>query len=193
MTRENDERGTLRTMGEREREFIAIDIAVLTVSDTRTEADDTSGRYIADALAAAGRRIAARAIVKDSELQIRAQLAAWIADPKFEVVIATGGTGVTPRDVTPEALAPLVTKLIPGFGELFRQLSYAEIGTATVQSRADAALCGGTYVFLLPGSTAGVKLGVDKILVPQLDHRSKPCNFVMLLPRIRNEPTGRGT
>jgi molybdenum cofactor biosynthesis protein B len=136
--------------------------------------------------------VVAKEIVKDSELGIRARLAQWIADPGVDVVIATGGTGVTPRDVTPEALAPLVTKHIPGFGELFRWLSYDEIGTATVQSRADAALCGATYVFLLPGSTGGVKLGVDKILIPQLDHRSKPCNFVMLLPRIRNEPTGRG-
>jgi molybdenum cofactor biosynthesis protein B len=175
-----------------EREFIPVHVAVLTVSDTRTEADDTSGAYIADRLTEAGHRIVARAIVKDSELQIRARLATWIADPGIDVVIATGGTGVTPRDVTPEALAPLVTKPIPGFGELFRWLSFEEIGTATVQSRADAALCGSTYVFLLPGSTGGVKLGVDKILVPQLDHRSKPCNFVMLLPRIKNEPSGRG-
>jgi molybdopterin adenylyltransferase len=174
-----------------EREFIPINVAVLTISDTRTLETDTSGGYIVERMTAVGHRIAARAIVIDSELQIRAQLAAWIADPGVDVVIATGGTGVTPRDVTPEALAPLVSKHIPGFGELFRQLSYADIGAATVQSRADAALCGATYVFLLPGSTGGVKLGVDKILLPQLDHRSKPCNFVMLLPRIRNEPTGR--
>jgi molybdenum cofactor biosynthesis protein B len=174
-----------------EREFIPVNIAVLTVSDTRTLETDTSGGYIVQRMTEVGHRIAARAIVIDSELSLRAQLAAWIADPGIDVIIATGGTGVTPRDVTPEALAPLVTKSIPGFGELFRWLSYAEIGTATVQSRADAALCGSTYVFLLPGSTNGVKLGVDKILVPQLDHRQKPCNFVMLLPRIRNEPSGR--
>ena len=174
-----------------EREFIPVNVAVLTVSDTRSIETDTSGGYIAQRMTEVGHRIAARAIVIDSELQIRAQLAAWIADPGIDVVIATGGTGVTPRDVTPEALAPLVTKGIPGFGELFRQLSFAEIGGATIQSRADAALCGTTYVFLLPGSTAGVKLGVDQILLPQLDHRSKPCNFVMLLPRIKNEPTGR--
>lgn len=174
-----------------EREFIPVNIAVLTVSDTRTLETDTSGGYIVQRMTEVGHRIAARAIVIDSELTLRAQLAAWIADPGIDVIIATGGTGVTPRDVTPEALAPLVTKSIPGFGELFRWLSYDEIGTATVQSRADAALCGSTYVFLLPGSTNGVKLGVDKILVPQLDHRQKPCNFVMLLPRIRNEPSGR--
>src|SRR5262252_4059288 len=167
--------------------FIPVHVAILTVSDTRTIETDTSGKYIADRLTEVGHRIAARAIVKDSELQIRAQLAQWIADPGIDVVIATGGTGVTPRDVTPEALAPLVTKAIPGFGELFRQLSFAEIGTSTVQSRATAALCGQTFVFLLPGSTAGVRLGVEQILLPQLDHRSKPCNFVMLLPRIRNE------
>lgn len=175
-----------------ERAFVPVNIAVLTVSDTRTLETDTSGAYIADRMTEVGHRIAARAIVVDSELQIRAQLATWIADPGVDVVIATGGTGVTPRDVTPEALAPLVTKSIPGFGELFRQISYDEIGTSTIQSRAEAALCGQTYVFLLPGSTGGVKTGVDKILVPQLDHRTKPCNFVMLLPRIKNEPTGRG-
>ena len=170
-----------------EREFIPVNVAVLTVSDTRTAENDTSGGYIADRLAQEGHRIVARAIVKDVEADIRAQLRAWIYGDEVEVIVATGGTGVTPRDVTPEAMAPLVTKHIPGFGELFRQLSFAEIGTATIQSRADAALCGKTYVFLLPGSTGGVKLGVDKILVPQLDHRIKPCNFVMLLPRIKNE------
>ena len=170
-----------------EREFIPVKIAVLTVSDTRTPETDSSGDYIANRLAKEGHQIVARAIVKDGEALIRAQLEMWIADANIEVVIATGGTGVTPRDVTPEAMAPLITKHIPGFGELFRQLSFAEIGTATIQSRADAALCNQTYVFLLPGSTNGVKLGVDKILVPQLDHRIKPCNFVMLLPRIKNE------
>jgi molybdenum cofactor biosynthesis protein B len=173
-----------------EREFIPVKIAVLTVSDTRTAETDTSGAYIADRLGAEGHRIVARAIVKDVEALIRAQLAQWIADPEIEVVIASGGTGVTPRDVTPEALAPLITKHIPGFGELFRYLSLAEIGAATIQSRADAGLCGTTYVFLLPGSTGGVKLGVDKILVPQLDNRTKPCNFTMLMPRIKG--TARG-
>jgi molybdopterin adenylyltransferase len=170
-----------------ERQFIPVNIAVLTISDTRTEQSDTSGDYIADRMREAGHRVAARVIVRDVEASIRAQLEEWIADPGIDVVIATGGTGVTPRDVTPEALRPLVTKPIPGFGELFRQLSFAEIGTATIQSRAEAALCDTTYVFLLPGSTGGVRLGVDKILVPQLDHRIKPCNFVMLLPRIKTE------
>lgn len=172
--------------------FIPVNIAVLTVSDTRTLETDSSGAYIAGRLTEVGHHIVARAIVKDGELVIRAQLAQWIADPGIDVVIATGGTGVTPRDVTPEALAPLVTKAIPGFGELFRWLSFQDIGSSTIQSRADAALCGQTYVFLLPGSTSGVRTGVEKILIPQLDHRQKPCNFVMLLPRIKNEPTGLG-
>ena len=172
--------------------FLPVHVAVLTVSDTRTLETDSSGAYIAERLAEVGHRIVARAIVKDSELVIRAQLAQWIADPGVDVVIATGGTGVTPRDVTPEALAPLITKPISGFGELFRWLSFQEIGTSTIQSRAEAALCGQTYVFLLPGSTGGVRTGIEKILIPQLDHRQKPCNFVMLLPRIKNEPTGLG-
>jgi molybdopterin adenylyltransferase len=172
-----------------EREFIPVQIAVLTVSDTRTVETDTSGALIATRLTEVGHQIVAREIVIDSEVLIRARLAHWIADPVVEVIIATGGTGVTPRDVTPEALAPLVTKPIPGFGELFRWLSYEEIGTSTIQSRAEAALCGSTYVFLLPGSTGGVRTGLEKILIPQLDHRLKPCNFVMLLPRIKNERT----
>lgn len=173
------------------REFIPVHVAVLTVSDTRTLANDASGTLIVDRLTEVGHNVVARQIVVDSELVIRAQLAQWIADRGIDVVIATGGTGVTPRDVTPEALAPLITKPIPGFGELFRWLSYQEIGTSTIQSRAEAALCGSTYVFLLPGSTSGVRTGLEKILIPQLDHRLSPCNFVMLLPRIKNEPTGR--
>lgn len=172
-----------------EREFIPVNVAVLTVSDTRTLATDSSGQLIVDRLTEVGHRIVARQIVIDSEIVIRAQLAQWIADPGVDVVIATGGTGVTPRDVTPEALAPLVSKPIPGFGELFRAISFEEIGPATIQSRAEAALCGQTYVFLLPGSTGGVRTGLEKILIPQLDHRVKPCNFVMLLPRIKHEKT----
>ncbi len=175
-----------------EREFIPVNIAVLTVSDTRTLETDTSGKLIEDRMREAGHHVVTRQVVVDSELQIRAQLATWIADSSIDVVIATGGTGVTPRDVTPEALAPLVTKAIPGFGELFRWLSFEEIGTSTIQSRAEAALCGETFVFLLPGSNGGVRTGLEKILIPQLDHRVKPCNFVMLLPRIKNEATGRG-
>jgi molybdopterin adenylyltransferase len=168
-----------------EREFVAVNVGVLTVSDTRTHADDKSGALIKELLQAAGHRIASHVIMRDDELSLRAQMATWIADPTIDVIIATGGTGVTPRDVTPEAMAPLVSKAIPGFGELFRYLSFADIGTSTIQSRAAAALCGQTYVFLLPGSTGGVRLGMEKILIPQLDNRHKPCNFVMLLPRIR--------
>jgi molybdenum cofactor biosynthesis protein B len=174
-----------------ERQFIPVNVAVLTVSDTRTLADDTSGQLIVDRLTEVGHQVVARQITVDSELAIRAQLATWIADPGVDVVIATGGTGVTPRDVTPEALAPLVTKAIPGFGELFRWISFEEIGTSTIQSRAEAALCGSgitsSFVFLLPGSTAGVRTALEKILIPQLDHRHRPCNFTMLLPRIKSE------
>jgi molybdopterin adenylyltransferase len=170
-----------------ERQFIPVNVAVLTVSDTRTLADDTSGQLIVDRLTEVGHQIVARQITVDNELAIRAQLAAWIADAGVDVVVATGGTGVTPRDVTPEALAPLVTKAIPGFGELFRWISFEEIGTSTIQSRAEAALCGSTFVFLLPGSTNGVRTALEKILIPQLDHRLRPCNFVMLLPRIKSE------
>lgn len=169
------------------REFIPVGVGVLTVSDTRTLADDQSGGVIVELLEGAGHRVAARAIVKDNRDVIRAQLQAWIADPEVEVIITSGGTGVTPRDVTPEALAPLVTKAIPGFGELFRWVSYAEIGASTIQSRAEAALCDRTYVFLLPGSPGGVRTAMEKILLSQLDHRTAPCNFVMLLPRIRGE------
>jgi molybdenum cofactor biosynthesis protein B len=173
-----------------ERAFVPVRIAVLTVSDTRTLENDTSGDYIEERFAAEGHEIVGRTIVPDTEGLIRRQLAEWIAEPGIDVVIATGGTGLTPRDVTPDALRPLMSKHIPGFGELFRYLSLAEIGTATIQSRADAALCQQTFVFLLPGSTGGVKLGVDKILVPQLDNRTKPCNFTMLLPRIKGMERG---
>ena len=169
------------------REFIPVGVGVLTVSDTRTLADDRSGGVIVELLEGAGHRIAARAIVKDNRDVIRAQLQAWIADPEVEVIISSGGTGGAARGGTPEALAPLVTKPIPGFGELFRWLSFAEIGTSTIQSRAEGALCDRTYVFLLPGSPGGVRTAMEKILIPQLDHRLAPCNFVMLLPRIRGE------
>lgn len=170
-----------------ERAFIPVNVGVLTVSDTRTVEDDRSGKLVCDLLVEAGHVVAGREIVKDNRDAIRARLAAWIDDPGVDVVITTGGTGVTPRDVTPEALAPLVTKPIPGFGELFRWLSYSEVGTSTIQSRAEAALCKETYVFLLPGSTGGVRTAMTKILIPQLDHRHGPCNFVMLMPRIRGE------
>jgi molybdenum cofactor biosynthesis protein B len=160
-------------------------IAVLTVSDTRTLETDKSGGLIVEMLEAAGHRLAARRIITDDLALIRAQLEAWIADASVEVVLATGGTGITSRDVTPDALAPLVTKWIPGFGELFRWLSYADIGAATIQSRAEAALCNTTLVFALPGSTGAVRLALEKIVLPQLDSRTKPCNFAELLPRVK--------
>jgi molybdenum cofactor biosynthesis protein B len=170
-----------------DRPFIPVRVGVLTVSDTRTSGTDRSGQAIADLLGAAGHVVAARAIVRDNREAIHDAVAAWVGDPTIDAVIATGGTGLTPRDVTPEAVAPLVTKPIPGFGELFRQLSYAEIGTSSMQSRAEAALCERTLVFLLPGSPGAVRTAMEKILLPQLDHRTRPCNFVELMPRIRTE------
>lgn len=170
-----------------ERAFVPVSVAILTVSDTRTAADDRSGDAIESRLRAAGHRIGARGIVTDDRDRITAALRAHVDDPTIDVVIATGGTGVTARDVTPEALAPLVDKPIPGFGELFRMLSFEQIGTSTIQSRAEAALCGGTYVFLLPGSPRAVELAMDRILLAQLDIRHRPCNFVELLPRIRGK------
>lgn len=173
-----------------ERPFIPVNIAVVTVSDSRTLETDKSGQLASARLSEAGHRIAAREIIKDDEELLRALLRRLIADPEIEVVITTGGTGVTPRDVTPEALAPLVSKPIPGFGELFRWLSYDEIGTSTIQSRAEAALCDETYVFLLPGSPGAVRTALDRILLQQLDNRHRPCNFVELLPRIRGLAPG---
>ena len=170
-----------------ERQFIPMSVAVLTVSDTRTFETDTSGALAAQALQSAGHRVVERRIVRDDVAVIRGELERWMADPGVSVVVITGGTGITMRDVTPEALAPLVTKAIPGFGELFRHLSYAEIGTSTIQSRAEAALCRGVLVFALPGSSGAVRLAMEKIILPQLDHRTRPCNFVELLPRVRAE------
>ena len=178
-----------------EKQFIPVRVAVVAVSDTRTAEDDRSGQTIVDLLEQAGHEIAYREIIPDNRDVIRSTFERWIADPAVDVVIATGGTGVTPRDVTPEAMAPLVTKPIPGFGELFRWISFQEIGTSTVQSRAEAALCGDTYIFLLPGSPGAVRTALEKILLQQLDARHRPCNFVELLPRIRKEredpPAGR--
>jgi molybdenum cofactor biosynthesis protein B len=168
--------------------FVPLQVAVLTVSDTRTAETDGSGALIAEKLAAAGHRVADRRIVRDDVEALRAQLRAWIADPGVDAVIATGGTGLTGRDVTPEAAAPLVTKPIPGFGELFRSLSYQEIGTSTIESRAFAGVADGTLLFCLPGSTGACRLGLDQIILPQLDARTAPCNLTALLPRIRRDP-----
>ncbi|MEP7053201.1 MAG: molybdenum cofactor biosynthesis protein B [Pseudomonadota bacterium] len=162
-------------------------IAIITVSDSRTLETDKSGGLLMEQLLAVGHVVAQRRIVKDDLDAIRSAFSVGIDDPGIDVVISTGGTGITQRDVTPEAFGPLVTKAIPGFGELFRWLSYAEIGASTIQSRAEAGLCGTTLVFMLPGSTGAVRLALEKILLPQLDVRTKPCNFVELLPRVHAE------
>jgi len=165
--------------------FVPVRIAVLTVSDSRTLGDDRSGAILVERLTAAGHILADRGIVIDDVDEIVAHLHGWIDDPTIDVVITTGGTGLTGRDVTPEALARVRDKEIEGFGELFRWLSYAKIGTSTVQSRATAAVARGTYLFALPGSTGAVQDGWDGILASQLDSRHRPCNFVELMPRLR--------
>ena len=161
----------------------SLQVAVLTVSDTRTLETDTSGATIVQALTDAGHAITEREIVTDDIARIRGVLSRWVQDEKVQCVVVTGGTGITARDVTPEALRPLVTKDIPGFGECFRWLSYQEIGASTMQSRACAALCERTLVFLLPGSSGAVRLALDKLIVPQLDIQTRPCNFAQLMPR----------
>jgi molybdenum cofactor biosynthesis protein B len=164
--------------------FVPVNIAVLTVSDTRTLADDRSGDTLVDRIKGAGHRLAARRLERDDAHTIEAVLRAWISDPEIDVVISTGGTGVTGRDVTPEAFARVLEKEITGFGELFRMLSYAKIGSSTIQSRALGGVAGGTYLFALPGSTGAVRDGWDDILVTQLDSRHRPCNLVELMPRL---------
>jgi molybdenum cofactor biosynthesis protein B len=165
--------------------LIPVRVAVLTVSDTRGLAEDRSGDTLVAQLTQAGHILADRAIVRDEVDAIVTRLEGWIADPDIDCVISTGGTGVTGRDVTPEAFAAVWEKEIPGFGELFRWLSYAKIGTSTIQSRACAGVARGTYLFALPGSTGAVKDGWDGILKDQLDSRHRPCNFVELMPRLR--------
>jgi len=165
--------------------FLPVRIAVLTVSDTRTPQTDTSGDILAGRIAKAGHVLADRAIEPDDAGRIAARLSGWIADPDIDVVISTGGTGVTGRDVTPEAYERVIEKRIEGFGELFRMLSYQKIATSTIQSRALAGVANGTYLFALPGSTGAVKDGWDDILVFQLDSRHSPCNFVELMPRLK--------
>ncbi len=166
-------------------EFLPVNIAVLTVSDTRTPEDDRSGDILVERLEGAGHKLAARTIVKDETDLIAGQFRQWIDDPEIDVVIATGGTGLTGRDVTPEALAQVADKDIPGFGELFRMLSYEKIKTSTIQSRAAAGVAGGTYLFALPGSPGACKDAWDDILVHQLDIRYRPCNFVEMMPRLK--------
>tara|TARA_R110000782_G_scaffold27239_2_gene69060 strand:+ start:416 stop:943 length:528 start_codon:yes stop_codon:yes gene_type:complete len=166
-------------------EFLPVNIAVLTVSDTRTLADDRSGDTLVERLTEAGHKLADRAIVKDDAAVIADQFRKWINDPAVDCIISTGGTGVTGRDVTPEALEAVAEKIIPGFGEMFRWISFQKIKSSTIQSRACAGVGNGTYIFVLPGSTGACKDGWDEILVHQLDIRHKPCNFVELMPRLK--------
>ena len=166
------------------RPFIPVNIAVLTVSDSRTEADDKSGQTLAERVAAAGHRLVAKTIVTDDRIAIERQLRIWIADPNVDVVIATGGTRMTGRAVTPEAFHAVYEKEIEGFGELFRMLSYEKIKTSTIQSRATGGVAGGTYLFALPGSPGACRDGWDEILRWQLDSRWRPCNLVELMPRL---------
>lgn len=168
-----------------EREFIPLEIAVLTVSDSRDESSDKSGALLVKFLTEAGHRLAEKAIVPDDKYRIREVLSRWIADEGLQVVLSTGGTGVTGRDGTPEAVAPLFDKVIDGFGETFRSLSYQSIGTSTLQSRALAGVANGTYIFCLPGSSGACKDAWTQLISAQLDYRTRPCNLVELMPRLR--------
>ncbi len=167
-----------------ERIFIPLDIAVLTVSDTRTEETNLSGKTLIERLTAAGHRLAEKRIAPDDIYRIRAVVSEWIADPGVQVVLTTGGTGVTGRDGTPEALSVLFDKTLDGFGEVFRAISYQEIKTSTIQSRAVAGVANGTYIFCLPGSSGACRTAWDNLIRDQLDYRTRPCNLVELMPRL---------
>ena len=167
------------------RKFLPLNIAILTVSDSRTEADDKSGKLLVERLEAAGHWLAEKAIVRDDVYAIRAIVSRWIADPDVHVVISTGGTGVTGRDGTPEAFQVLFDKKLDGFGEIFRMVSYEEIRTSAIQSRAVAGVANGTYLFCLPGSAGACATGWDKLIEDQLDLRVAPCNLAMLIPRLK--------
>jgi len=169
------------------REFVPVGIAVLTVSDSRDEQTDKSGRLLVDRLTGAGHRLAEKRIVPDDVYRIRAEVSRWIADPDVNVVITTGGTGVTGRDGTPEAVQPLLDKVLDGFGEMFRSISYADIRTSTLQSRALAGVANGTYVFCVPGSSGACATAWDELISAQLDARTRPCNLVELMPRLREK------
>ena len=168
-----------------ERELKPLRVAVLTVSDTRNEATDKSGALLVERLRKAGHLLAAKTIVRDDIYAIRAIVSAWIADSQVEVVITTGGTGLTGRDGTPEAIGVLLDKQIEGFGELFRTISYEEIGASSLQSRCLAGVANATYVFCLPGSSGACATGWDKLIAPQLDFRTRPCNLAELMPRLK--------
>jgi len=166
-------------------DFLPLALCVLTVSDTRTADDDTSGDYLCDALVQTGHRLADRALLPDDRYLLRARVSQWIADPAIDGILVTGGTGFTGRDSTPEALLPLLDKQMPGFGEMFRALSFEEIGTSTLQSRAFAGLANGTFLFALPGSTSACRTAWEKIVRAQLDARTRPCNLATLRPRLK--------
>jgi molybdenum cofactor biosynthesis protein B len=169
---------------DKKREFIPLNIAVLTASDSRTDETDTSGRLLVERITQAGHRLADKKIEPDDIYRIRAVVSAWIADPAIQVVITSGGTGITGRDGTPEALTPILDKIIDGFGETFRALSFKDIGTSTIQSRALSGVANGTYIFCLPGSRGACADGWDKLIAQQLDYRTLPCNLVELMPRL---------
>ena len=171
----------------KQQNFLPLRISVLVVSDTRTEETDTSGKIFAERLTEEGHSLAEKCIVPDDIYQIRAVLSRWIVDPAVDIILTTGGTGLTGRDGTPEAVIPLFDKVIEGFGEMFRQISYDEISTSTIQSRVTAGVANGTYIFCLPGSSGACRTGWDKILSTQLDIRSRPCNFAEILPRLSNK------
>ena len=173
-------------------DFQPVGIAVMTISDSRTEKDDTSGDVLEERLKGAGHRLADRGIVRDDIDAIRAKVEAWAGNPEIDCVITTGGTGLTGRDVTPEAMRGMFEREIEGFGEMFRQLSYGKIGTSALQSRALAGVVAGTYVFCLPGSPSACRDGWDMILAAQLDIRHKPCNFVEIMPRLMEGRPGGG-
>jgi molybdenum cofactor biosynthesis protein B len=170
-----------------ERGFLPVNIAILTVSDSRDEQTDKSGKLLVERLTGAGHRLAEKRIVPDDVYQIRAVVSRWIADPEVNVIISTGGTGVTGRDGTPEAIAPLLDKVLQGFGEMFRSISYADIKTSTLQSRALAGVANGTYVFCVPGSSGACATAWDSLIAAQLDLRTRPCNLVELMPRLREK------
>jgi molybdenum cofactor biosynthesis protein B len=166
------------------RAFIPLNIAVLTISDTRTAADDTSGQTLVSGLSEAGHHLLEKKIVADDRYQIRAIISQWIADTNIHAILTTGGTGVTGRDGTPEAVGPLLDKTLDGFGEVFRMLSYEDIKTSTIQSRAIAGVANATFIFCLPGSSNACKTAWEQLIKEQLDHRTRPCNLVQLIPRL---------
>jgi len=170
-----------------EKQFVVLNVAVLTTSDSRTEVDDVSGKVLADKIDAAGHKVFEKKIVPDDIYHIRAVVSNWIVEDQIDAIITTGGTGVTGRDGTPEAVTPLLDKVLDGFGEVFRMLSYQDIKTSTMQSRAVAGVANGTYVFCLPGSSGACRTAWDDLIKAQLDSRTKPCNLVQLMPRLKEK------